>query len=309
MKDNQAPLDLAELRGFAAVVDHGGFTAAADRLGWAKGRVSSAVQRLERRLGARLLQRTTRTVSLTPDGEAFLLHARELLADAEALQTLFQPSGTGLRGRLRVDLPTVIARDLVLPHLPDFLAAHPQLEVALGTADRFVDVVQEGYDCVLRVGPLRDSGLVARPLGWMPQANAASPDYLARHGVPRSLTDLGAHRVVHYAAQLGTRGAGWEYQEGGATRLWPMRSTVTVNGIDAYQAACLAGLGLIQAPRRGLQARFDDGRLIEVLPEHVAPALPVTLLYPQRRQLAPRVQAFMAWLEALVRPRLAATPC
>lgn len=297
-------MELDDLRCFAKVAELASFTRAAEHLGLAKGRVSSAVQRLEQRLGTRLLLRTTRTVRLTPDGEAFVERCRDLLDDAEQLQTLFQPDARGLRGRLRIDMPTSFARDLVIPRLPEFLAVHPQLEMSIGTADRYVDVVQEGFDCVLRVGTLVDSRLVARPVGQMPQANAASPAYLDAFGTPRTLSDLSAHRVVHYAAALNARGAGLEYMAGGERRLWPMRAAVTVNGIEAYQAACLAGLGLIQAPRRALLARFADGSLVEVLPRHVAPPLPVTLLYPERRHLPNRVQVFMTWLVALLQERL-----
>lgn len=304
MNGQLTPIDLDELRCFSKVAELGSFTRAAEQLGQAKGRVSSAVQRLELRLGTRLLQRTTRTVRLSPDGESFVGRCRDLLDDAEQLQMMFQPAASGLRGRLRVDLPTSMARDLVMPRLPEFLATHPQLEIAVGTADRHVDVVQEGFDCVLRVGTLADSRLVARPVGLMSQANAASPAYLKAHGVPRKLGDLDRHRVVHYAATLSTRGAGFEYVEKGQPRLWPMRAGVTVNGIDAYQAACLAGLGLIQAPRRALRPMFDSGALVEVMPRVAAPPLPVTLLYPERRHLPPRVQAFMSWLADVLQPRL-----
>ena len=271
-------MDLPQLRTFARVAELGSFTQAAEQLGQAKGRVSATVQALERSVGTRLLQRTTRRVSLTPDGERFLERALELLADAEQLHGLFTPDAGGLRGRLRIDLPTALARDLVIPALPDFLAAHPQLEVALSTTDRRVDLVQEGFDCVLRAGPLSDSELVARPLGELPMLNAASPTYLARHGTPRALADLARHQVVHYAPRLGRQGAGWEHVDDGQPRLLPMRSVLTVNGTDAYTAAALAGLGLIQAPARGLRRWLDSGQLVEVLPAHRAPALPLTLL-------------------------------
>lgn len=298
-------MDLHELRVFARVADLGSFSRAAEQLGLAKGRVSAAVQHLEVQLGARLLHRTTRQVRLTPDGEAFLERCKELLADAEQLQAMFQPAAAGLRGRVRVDLPASFARDVVLPRLPEFLAAHPLLEVGLSTTDHRVDVVREGFDCVLRVGTLADSELVARPLGALRMSNVASPDYLRAHGTPRSLADLAGHRVVHYAARLGTQGAGWEYEEGGSVRLLPMKASIVVNSTDAYQAACLAGLGFIQAPVRGTRALVAAGRLVEVLPRHVPPPMPVSLLYPHRRHVPPRVQAMLQWLEQVVGAELA----
>jgi len=302
---NNSGFDLEAMRIFVRVAELSSFTQAAEQLGLAKGRTSTAVQQLEARLGARLLQRTTRRVRLTPDGEQFLERCKELLADAEQLQTMFQPVATGLRGRLRIDLPHTLARELVIPRLPEFLAAHPLLEVGISTSDRRVDLVQEGFDCVLRVGALQDAELVARPQGRMAMCNVAAPAYLKAHGVPRTLEDLRGHRVVHYAAKLGTQNAGWEYLQDGLPQLLPMRSAIVVNGTDAYQAACLAGLGLIQAPVLGTRRLVEAGLLVEVLPEFSAPPMPVSLLYPHRRHLAPRVQAMLAWLEQLVGPYLA----
>ncbi len=299
-------MQLDDLRTFVRVAELASFTQAAEQLSLAKGRVSQAVQDLEASLGTRLLQRTTRSVRLTPDGEQFLERCKDLLADADQLQTLFQPASSGLRGRLRIDLPNTLARDVIIPRLPEFLAANPLLEVGISTNDRRVDLVREGFDCVLRVGPLADAELVARPLGAMAMRNVASPAYLRVHGTPATLADLAQHRIVHYAARLGTQGAGWEYLDGGVVRMVPMRSVVVVNGTDAYQAASLAGLGLIQAPVQGTQRLVDAGLLVDVMPGFRAAPMPVTLLYPHRRQLAPRVQAMLQWITQVVGPHLAA---
>lgn len=302
-------MDLHELRIFATVAELASFSRAADQLGLAKGRVSTAVRQLESQVGTRLLQRTTRSVRLTPDGERFLERCKELLTEAEQLEAMFRPASTGLTGRLRIDLPNRLARDIVLPRLPEFLAAHPLLEVGISTTDRRVDLVHEGFDCVLRVGALVDSDLVARPLGFLRMRNVASPAYLRAHGTPRTLDDLAGHRVVHYMPSLNAQGAGWEWLDAdGRRQMRPMRAQVTVNGTDAYQAAALAGLGLIQAPCFGTDALVADGALVEVLPAYVAPSMPVSLMLPNRRQLAPRVQAVMAWLTGLLSPLLAPTP-
>ena len=300
------PLELESLRVFAKVAEFASFTRAAEQLGLAKGHVSTSVRALEERIGTRLLQRTTRQVRITPDGERFLDRAKELLAEAEQLDAMFRPAATGLAGRLRIDLPTALARDIVVPRLPEFLAAHPQLEIGLSTTDRRVDLVHEGFDVVLRVGALGDSDLVARPLGHLRMVNAASPAYLREHGTPRTLDDLAGHRVVHYASTLSHAGASWEYRdpEDGTWRTRPMRAAIVVNGTDAYQAAALAGLGLYQAPRTGVSRLVREGRLVEVLRDYTAAPLPVSLLYPNRRHLAPRVQAVLAWLEEIVRPYL-----
>ena len=270
-------MELDELRIFARVAELASFSRAAEQLGLAKGRVSTAVRQLEVRVGARLLQRTTRNVRLTPDGERFLERSKELLTEAEQLHAMFRPAASGLTGRLRIDLPNSLARDLIVPRLPEFLAAHPQLEIGISTTDRRVDLVHEGFDCVLRVG---------------------------------ALADLARHRIVHYTSALASRDAVWDYRDpiDGVVRALPMRADVTVNGTDAYDAAAIAGLGIYQAPAIHVRALVASGHLVEVMPEHVAPAMPVSLLYAHRRQLAPRVQAVMAWLQAVVAPRLDETP-
>jgi DNA-binding transcriptional LysR family regulator len=307
MADNP-PMDLHELRIFTRVAELGSYTRAADQLGLAKGRVSAAVQHLEAQVGARLLHRTTREVRLTADGEQFLERGKELLADAEQLQAMFLPATAGLRGRVRIDLPNSFARDVIIPRLPQLLAAHPLLEIGISTTDQRVDVVREGFDCVLRVGALADSQLVARPLGLLRQSSVASPGYLRAHGTPRTLADLSQHRIVHYAARLGTQGAGWEYEEDGKPRIFPMRSSLVVNSTDAYQAACLAGLGFIQAPVRGTRRLVEAGLLVEVLPGFAPPPMPISLLYPHRRHVPPRVQAVLQWIAQVVQEELAEPP-
>lgn len=299
-------MNLEELRIFARVADLLSFSRAAEQLGLAKGHVSSSVQQLEARLGTRLLQRTTRSVRLTPDGERFLERCKDLQAEAEQLGAMFKPSQAGLTGRLRIDLSNQIARDIVIPRLPEFLAAHPQLEVGISTTDRHVDLVQEGFDCVLRIGALGASDLVARPLGRLPMLNVASPAYLATHGIPRSLADLASHRIVHYTPRLTAQGAGWDYfdPEDKRYKSHPVAASVVVNGTDAYQSAALAGLGIIQVPALGIRPLIAQGRLISVMEEWTAEAMQVNLLYANRRHLAPRVMACMDWLASILAPHL-----
>ncbi|MEJ8846703.1 LysR family transcriptional regulator [Variovorax rhizosphaerae] len=297
-------MDIALLQTFVKVAELGSFTRAAEQLGLPKSRVSASVQQLEAQLGTRLLHRTTRTVRMTPDGEQFLERAQALLADAEELRTLFQQAPSSLRGRVRVDLPTGLARGVVIPRLPEFLAAHPQLEIELSTTDRRVDLVHEGFDCVLRIGQLQDSGLVARRLGQLVQGNYASPAYLAQFGTPHTLEDLARHRLVRWAPTLGGAAAGWEYHDGERYRLLEMPGVITVNHTDAYQAACLAGLGIIQAPCTGAVAALAAGLLVEVMPGFTAQPMPVSLVYPNRRNLSKRVQALMDWLANVLTPHL-----
>ncbi|WP_043307074.1 LysR family transcriptional regulator [Pseudomonas sp. ML96] len=293
------------MRAFVRVAELASFTRAADSLGQPKASVSLLVQQLENQLGARLLHRTTRRVSLTQDGQACYERCKDLLADAEEIEAMFQQEASQLRGRLRVDMNQAVARDLVLPHLADFLHAHPKLELELSCTDHRVDLIREGFDCVVRVGGQVEPGLIARSLGHMEQINCASPAYLQRFGTPRSLDDLAAHRLVHYVPSLGARADGWEYQQDGENRSLDMPGALTVNSTDAYSQACLAGLGLIQVPRVGVLPYLADGRLVEVLPEYRAAPMSVFLLYPHRRNLSKRVQVFMDWLAGLIRPYVA----
>jgi DNA-binding transcriptional LysR family regulator len=287
---------LTRIAVFARVAELESFTGAAKSLGLPKASVSTAVSQLEEHLGSRLLQRTTRRVSLTHDGRIFYERSKDLLADADELESLFQKTGDALTGRIRVDLPSRMARFRVIPALPGFLAQHPALELEVGTTDRIVDLVREGYDCVVRVGGAGDSGLIARRIGEMKLINAASPAYLKAHGTPKRLADLARHRMVHWAGSFGQKPSGWEYEEGGAWKELPMRGSITVNNAEAYVAAAVAGLGLIQTPVLSLDVELEAGRLVEVLPRHRAASMPVSILYPHRRQLSRRVRVFIDWL-------------
>ncbi len=297
-------MDLDALRIFVKVAELSSFTGAGEQLKMPKSRVSMRISELEAQLGSRLLTRSTRVVLLTPDGEQLLPRARRLLADAEDLDAMFQ-APRSLRGTVRVDLPINIARDIVIPRLPELFLLHSQLEVVLSTTDRRVDVVREGFDCVLSVGTLADSGLVARRLGFLTLANCVSAGYATKHGTPRSLDELERHLVVHYSLRLGSEEPSFEWVEGERVREKPMKSLITVNNADAYRAACLAGLGIIQAPRMGLDASIQAGVLVEVLPQHTAAPMPVSLVHPHGRSVPKRVRAVMAWLAQQVTPRLA----
>jgi len=297
-------MEIEALRMFVKVAELASFTRAAEQLGRSKARVSTGVSELEAELGSRLLQRSTRVVRLTPDGEELLGRARRLVQEADELGAMFQTPST-LRGRVRIDLPQSFARSLFIPRLPELIAAHPRLEVMLSSTDRRVDVVREGFDCVLRIGKLGDSGLTARRLGEMRMINCASPAYLKKHGTPRSLDELDGHLVVHYSLRFGADAAGFEYRDGHGYRERPMRSVVTVNSTDSYLAACLAGLGIIQAPRYGMLASIAAGDLVEVLPQYPCAPLPVSLVHAHGRNVPRPVRAVMSWIAQLVGPHLA----
>ncbi|MBO7826757.1 LysR family transcriptional regulator [Burkholderia pseudomallei] len=291
-------------RVFARVVECANFTRAADTLGMPRSSVSAAIQELEGRVGARLLHRTTRKVTPTQDGAALYERCLRLIADVEETENLFRHSIVGPSGTLRADMPGRIGRLIVAPALPEFLERYPQISVELGVTDRAVNLIEERVDCVLRVGTLSDSGLVARAIGDLPLINVASPAYLARHGVPRTPADLKRHRLVNYASPSNGRVAPWEWVEGDEVKRVALRARVTVNSAEAYIACCLAGLGLIQIPAYDVNAHLRAGELVEVLPDHRAAPMPMTLLYPHRQHLSRRFQVFAEWLEALLRAKV-----
>ena len=296
-------MDLETLRIFVKVAEVSSFTRAAEHLGMPKSRVSLRIRALEEELGSHLLLRTTRSVRLTPDGESFLARASRLVLDADEIATMFVAPST-LRGRVKVDLPVAIARDLVIPRLPELFATYPNLEIMLSTTDRRVDIQREGFDLVLRVGTLRDSSLVAKRLGALTMMNYASPGYLRRYGIPRTLEDLDRHYLVHYSLAFGSDEPSFEYPDGDRFRERPMRALVTVNNADAYEAACLAGLGIIQAPVWGRNAATLREELVEVLPDYPCRAMPVSLVYGHGRNPPKRVRATMTWLAQVVQPLL-----
>lgn len=286
---------------FVRVAELASFTRAAESLGLPKASISTQVQQLESLLGTRLLHRTTRRVQLTLDGQIFYERSKDLLADVDELEGLFQQGATNLTGRLRIDMPSAMAKNRILPRLPEFLAQHPQLQLEISSTDRRVDLIREGFDCVIRVGKLTDSSLIARRLGTLELLNYASPAYLERFGVPQSLDDLTRHHLVHYTPTLGAKSTGFEFVQNNEHKTIAMQGNITVNNSDAYQAACLAGFGIAQIPRIGAQEYVAQGRLVELLTNHRAEPMPVSLLYPNRRNLVRRVQVFMDWVSAQMR--------
>lgn len=291
-----------QLRIFLRVAQSGSFTLAADQLELPRPTVSLTIQQLEAHLGVRLFNRTTRRVSLTQEGESLVERAIALVADAEELEQQFHSRSGTLTGRVRVDMPSRIARRLVAPALPVFFAEHPGIEVELGSSDRVIDLIHEGIDLALRVGPPLPSSLVVRPIGHLRLVNCASPAYLARQGIPRTPADLTRHQAVKYASPSNGRVEPWEWVEAGELRSVPMGGPASVNNAETYIACCLAGLGLIQIPAFDVAEHLSSGELVEVLSQWQAPPMPVQLVYPHRRHLSRRVQAFSNWVTQLLAP-------
>lgn len=291
-----------DLRVFVRVARLSSFTRAAEQLQLPRATVSTAVLRLESRLGARLLQRTTRRVQLTSDGLEFLDRCERLLADLDELGALFQHRSGQVSGRLRVDMPLGMAAGRVMARLPELLRAYPALAIEVHSADRRVDPVAEGFDCVIRVGRVVDESLAARPLGALPLVNVASRGYVEAHGEPRTLDDLAAHWLVDYQPNPSDDPAAFEYFDAasGRTLHVPMRHLVTVNNSAAYEAACRAGLGLVQMPAVAATPGVRESALVEVLPAYRPAPMAVHLLYPHRRHLPRRVRVFADWVAGIL---------
>lgn len=287
-----------QMQVFRAVAESRSFAMAADQLDLPRPTVTNAVQALEKQLGVRLLQRTTRKVSLTVEGTLYLERCARILADVEDMNALFTGSGARPAGVVRVDLPERLALQHLIPRLPDFFASFPDILLRIGASDRYANLVGEGIDCAVRVGVLRDSSLVARRLGQMEQANFAAPAYQRAHGTPAHPRELARHLAVNYFSSQSGRDMEWEYVEDGQVHTVPMRSQVAVASSEAYFACCAAGLGLIQAPRMGMGAALAAGTVQEVMPAWRPPPLPVAVVYSHARQLSPRVKAFVDWVVA-----------
>ncbi|WP_092499345.1 LysR substrate-binding domain-containing protein [Faunimonas pinastri] len=284
---------LASLELFVRIVDRGSFRAAAADLGISRPVATAAIKALEKRLGTRLLQRTTRHVQPTVDGESYYRRCVSILADIEDAGRGASGAVTGL---LRVNIAGHLVRTMLLPALPAFLAQHPALAIHLGEGERLVDLVREGIDCVVRAGHLPDSDMVARHLGDMEEITCASPAYLAEHGVPLSPDRLDGHVMVGFVSSRTDRPLPLEFTRDGETIEVSLPARVLVGGADTSVAAARLGFGLVQAPRIRFENDLAAGTLVEVMADFPPTPTRLSVLYPSNRQLSPRVRVFVDWL-------------
>jgi len=282
------------MRVFTRVVERRSFTLAAADLGLPRSTVTDAVKQLEGRLGVRLLERTTRQVNPTLDGEAHYRRCLSLIADLEDAEAAFGDAKP--KGLLRVDVHGTLARHFVMPRLPDFLAEYPGIELYMSEGDRLVDLIREGIDCVLRVGDLQDSEMIARRVAVLEEITCAGPAYIERFGQPTSIDDLDGHLMVGFHSSGTGALLPLEFVIDGTVREMTLRATVSVNGAESLVAAARLGLGLIQVPRYHVEDDLKRGTLVAVLPDCPPSPTPVSLLYPRNRQLSPRVRVFIDWL-------------
>jgi len=284
-------LDVMEL--FVRIVERRSFTLAARDLEIPRSTATKVIAEMESRLGVRLLQRTTRVVRPTLDGEAFHQRCVRILADIDEAEGAFHGALPG--GLLRVEVQGTLARHFLLPGLPDFLARYPDIELSMSESDRWVDLVQEGVDCALRYGALRDSELVARPVASLARLTCATPGYLKKFGTPKNIDDLDGHRIVGLRSITTGAVTPMEFALERERRTVSPPAVLTVTGTESYLAGIRLGLGMAQVPRFHVAKDLQRGTLVEILAQTPPPSAPVSLLYTRMRQLSPRVRVFLDW--------------
>jgi DNA-binding transcriptional LysR family regulator len=289
------------MRAFTRIVERRSFSKAADDLGLPRSSVTDAVRQLETRLGVRLLHRTTRQVSPTLDGEAYYQRCLRLITDLEDAEGAFV--GAKPAGLIRVDVHGTQARHFLLPGLSRFWEMYPDIRLHFGEAHQPMDVVGEGFDCILRAGELKDSSLIKRRIALLDRGVFASPAYIGQRGRPKTLEDLEGHQMIGLLAPDAIEIAPLIFQIGAITRRIVLPAMMTVTGPETNVAAACLGLGIIQVPRYRAASELANGTLVEVLPDIPSAQLPVHVLYPHRHQLSPRVRVFIEWVEQQFRKR------
>lgn len=288
---------------FVKVVDTGSFTRASDSMQLPKATVSTLIRNLEVVLGVKLLNRTTRRLSVTTDGAAYYERCQSILADVRDAEDALSRNHASPAGRLRIDVPTGLGRNVLIPALPAFLERYPDINVEIGCSDRPVDLIEEGVDCALRAGELADSSLIARRIGSMHFVTCATPGYIARYGRPEHPTDLMRHRCVNYFSAKTGRIFDWDFASRDERLQVRLPGRVAVNDSDAYLAATLSGMGIAQMPTFVLRPYLESGELEMVLTDWCVEAIPMHIVYPQNRHLSAKVRVFVEWAASLIAAR------
>ncbi|MBB3118179.1 LysR family transcriptional regulator [Pseudoduganella violacea] len=284
---------------FVQVVDAGGFTRAAENMQIPKATVSTLVQGLETALSVKLLHRTTRQINVTADGAAYYERCLRILADVREAEESLSRTRLSPSGRLRVDAPTGLASDVLMPALPAFFDRYPDIVLELGCSDRPVDLIEEGVDCAVRGGALDDSTLIARRIGVINFVTCAAPAYLARFGTPQHPRELERHRCVNYFSSKTGKTFDWNFTRDGERVQLPMPGLIALNDSNAYVQAGLAGLGVVQMTDFALLPLIRDGRMVPILDDWATDPLPIHVVYPQNRHLSAKVRVFVEWVSDL----------
>lgn len=288
---------LTAIRGFARVVEAGSFTRAADSLDMPNATLSKMVQDLEAHLGVRLLQRTTRRVTVTPEGRDYYEKTLRIVRDLEDIDGMFNAAQGRPKGLLRIDVGGSTARDVLIPAMPDFLARYPDIRIDLGVSDRSVNLISDNVDCVIRGGPLEDSSLVARHIGTAVLITCATPGYLKQFGTPAYPDELkNGHKLISYLSPQNGRAFPFRFERQGEKLEIKVEHRVGVNESNAHLAAALAGLGIVQTFTYAAGAALKSGALVEILKPWRPQPYPFHVVYPHNRHVTQRQRVFIDWL-------------
>jgi len=292
---------LVGMKVFVQVVDAKHFGKAAEALNMPKSTVSRIIKEMEDYLGVKLLQRTTRKLSVTLDGENYATQCRHILAEISAIESNFPNKAEKPSGRLKVSMPTSLAHHSILPEISQFINKYPDIELLLCTSDKNVDLFHDGYDCVIRAGEIEDStSLVARPLITSSWVVVASPTYIKRYGRPMSLEELNKHHSIGYLSQSSGRSISWHFVDKEENVKVKMNETLKVNDTDTFINCGLQGLGLIRIASYLAQPYIDNGKFIPVLEKYQSPVIPLSLVYPQNKYLNPSFRVFADWVQSVL---------
>ena len=287
---------LAALRAYVRIVETGSFTQAATTLGMPKPTVSKLVQQLEAHLHTRLLSRTTRRLAVTSDGAAYYERACRLLADLDELDASVTASQAKPRGKLRIDVSSAIAKEIIVPALGRFFTRYPDIQLDIGVSDRPADLIAENVDCVIRAGVIGDLSLIARRVAELHMTTCAAPGYLQVHGMPQHPSDLArSHRIVGFLQHHLTEARPLSFRRGAETLEVAGRYQTAVNDSQIYLAAALAGHGIVQIPSFMVRSHLNSGAMQLVLPDWQVSPLPLHVVYPPNRHLSTRLRVFVDW--------------
>ncbi|SCK31970.1 transcriptional regulator, LysR family [Variovorax sp. HW608] len=290
---------IAAMTAFVRVVEAGTFTKAADTLNLPNATVTRLIQSLEEDLKIRLLHRTTRSVTVTPEGAAYYERVVALLADLADIESTAKQSVASPSGRVRVETAAGLAALVIVPALGEFYRNNPQVQIELGAANRQADLVAEGVDCAIRVGEVTDQFLVARRVGEFRFTTCATPQFLAEHGTPSTPQDLYALPTIGLSSSRAGRPLPFRFVNGDENLELSLAHRLVVNDTNAYLAAGTSGLGIIQAPTYGVHAALGDGSLVTLFDEWTVASIPVNVIYPPNRYLSAKVRVFIDWVVAL----------
>ncbi|MBD3886874.1 LysR family transcriptional regulator [Phormidium tenue FACHB-886] len=287
---------------FLRVVEANSFAKAADLLGLTPSAVSKSIAALESELGIQLLTRSTRRLRLTEDGRVFYDRCRQLSADYEELEMTLRGTQLAPRGRLRVDMPVIIARSVVFPALADFLRRYPEVQIELGANDRPIELIQEGYDAVIRWGELKDSRLIARYLCHTQWITCASPKYLSQYGEPKTPDELQHHNCINYFFTPSGQHFEWQFEQAGVKQMVAVQGNFTTNNPDILLEATLAGMGIYQTASFAVLPHLKAGQLQPVLVDYAMKGAPLWLVYPPDRHLSAKMKVFGDFIMEVMTP-------